>query len=70
MGGEPRRGWADGSPYGVADSGCRVMLVAFKLIVYLMLVVYEKGGWGDGSELLSGTMYMSISQTPLILAWG
>ena len=23
-------GWADGSPYGVVDSGCRVMLVAFE----------------------------------------
>ena len=23
-------GWVDGSPYGVVDSGCRVMLVAFE----------------------------------------
>ena len=25
-----RGGWADGSPYSVVDSGCRVMLVAFE----------------------------------------
>ena len=41
-------GWADGSPYGVADSGCRVILVAFKFDCIFYVGSLREGWLGGG----------------------
>ena len=47
MGGE---GWAEGSPYGVVDSVCSVMLVAFEFDCVFYVSSLREGG--QGAQLL------------------
>ena len=49
-------GWADGSPYGVVYSGCRVMLVAFEFDVELK----EKDDRSLGMDEWLGIEFLSV----------
>ena len=55
-------GWADGSPYGVVDSECCVMLVAFKFDCAFYVSSLREGGLRDGCEFFKwNNMNISIA---------